>query len=347
VKRTIRTQIGEAVGWIGRSSTGGRSRLHVLIAVAAALVLILAGCSNNSGTSSSGTSTAGSTSTGAANHQPMATSESDWKPVTDVLGRTGKFGDNNTVYRIPLVRSDLQVVTLGVPIKPGLSLGGYMGFAKYDDSTMMMGDLVITEAEQSKVTDALQAHGIEQTALHKHLLEQSPPVWWTHIHAMGDPAQLAAGLKAALDATAIPPATAAPAQQPPLDVDTAGIDAALGRKGTPNNGLYQYTIARRDTITDGGHVVPPTFGVTTTVNFQPVGGGKAAINGDFVMTAPEVQKVIQGLRAGNIAIVELHNHSLTDDPRLFYLHYWAVDDAVTLAKAMRPALDATNLKPAG
>jgi len=197
------------------------------------------------------------------------------------------------------------------------------------------------------MTAALQSHGIEQTALHKHLLEQSPPVWWTHVHAMGDPAQLARGLKAALDATAIPAAAAPPAQQPPIDLDTAGIDAALGRKGTADSGVYKFTLARRDTIVDDGHVVPPGFGVTTTINFQPVGGGQAAVNGDFVMTAPEVQNVIGALRKGGIAIVELHNHSLTDNPRLFYLHYWAVSDGVTLAKTLRTALDATNLQTAG
>jgi len=306
---------------------------------AALLALALAGCGNSNDTSHTGTH-------GEGTHRPVTTSDADWTSVTDALGRTGKFGDSNTVYRIPLVRSDLQVVTVGVPIKPGLSLGGYVAFAKYDDATMVMGDLVVTEAELPKVTDALQSHGIEQTALHKHLLEQSPQVWWTHIHAMGDPAKLAAGIKAALDATAIAPPAAPPAQQPPVDLDTAGIDAALGRKGNPDGGLYKFNLSRQDTIVDDGHLVPPTFGVTTTVNFQPLGEGKAAINGDIVMTGPEVQKVIQALRAGNISLVTVHNHSLTDEPRLFYLHYWAVDDAVTLAKAMRAALDATNLQPA-
>jgi hypothetical protein len=131
-----------------------------------------------------------------------------------------------------------------------------------------------------------------------------------------------------------------------VDLNTAGIDKALGRKGTADGGLYKFTIARKDTIADDGHVLPPTFGVTTGINFQPVGGGKAAINGDFVMTAPEVQKVIQALRKGGIQLVELHNHSLTDNPRLFYAHFWAVDDGVTLATTLRKALDATNLQPA-
>nr|WP_227999344.1 DUF1259 domain-containing protein [Nocardia australiensis] len=306
--------------------------------LAAAVLLAAAVSACGSSTSPGDTSTQTT-----APVRPVTTTDADWKPVTDGLGRTGKFGDSNTVYRIPLVRSDLQVVTGGVPIKPGLSLGGYTAFAKYADTTMVMGDLIVTEAELPKVTDALQAHGIAQTALHKHLLEQTPQVWWTHIHAMGDPAQLAAGIKAALDATSIPPAAVPPAQQPAVDLDTAGIDAALGRKGTPDNGLYKFNLARGETIVDEGHVVPPTFGVTTTVNFQPLGQGKAAINGDVAMTEPEVQQVIQALRAGNIALVTLHNHSLTDDPRLFYLHYWAVDDAVALAKAMRTVVDATNL----
>ena len=311
-----------------------------LLAIAL-LAVALAGCGSSNTNDTSHTATHGG-----GTHRPVTTSDAEWKSVTDALGRTGKFGDNNTVYRIPLVRSDLQVVTVGVPIKPGLSLGGYVAFAKYDDATMVMGDLVVTEAELPKVTDALQSHGIEQTALHKHLLEQSPQVWWTHIHAMGDPAKLAAGVKAALDATAIAHAAAPPAQQPPVDLNTAGIDAALGRKGNRDGGLYKFNLSRQDTIVDDGHLVPPTFGVTTTVNFQPLGEGKAAINGDIVMTGPEVQKVIQALRAGNISLVTVHNHSLTDEPRLFYLHYWAVDDAVTLAKAMRAALDATNLQPA-
>lgn len=306
-----------------------------------ALVLVLAGCS--SGAAATSTTVA---QPAPGSHQPIATTAADWGPVTAVLGRIGKFGDNSTVYRIPLTRTDLHVVTEGVAIKPGLSLGGYVAFAKYDDGVMMMGDLVVTEAELPKVTDALAAHGIAQTALHKHLLQQTPPVWWTHIDTMGEPAQLAQGLRAALDATAIPAAAAAASPQPPVELDTAGIDAALGRKGTADGGLDKFTIARREPIAVDGHVIPPTFGVTTTVNFQPVGGGKAAINGDFVMTAPEVPKVIQALRKGGIDVVALHNHALGDEPRLFYAHYWAVEDGVTLAKALRPALDATNLTPA-
>jgi Domain of Unknown Function (DUF1259) len=311
------------------------------VAIAATVVVVLGGCSSGS-TGGGG----GAIGPAGSRHSAAATTDADWKPVADALGRSGKLGDNNTAYRVNLVRNDLQVTTDGVAIKPGLSLGGYAAFARYENNeTLLMGDLVVTEAELPKVTDALQSHGIAQTALHKHLLEQTPPVWWTHIHGMGDATQLAQGLKAVLDAMSIGPATPPPAQQPPVDIDTAGVEQALGRKGTPDSGLFKYSIVRKDTIVEDGHVLPPaSLNLTTVINFQPVGGGRAAINGDFILIDTEVQKVIEPLRAGNIRIVELHNHGLTEQPRLFYMHYWAVDDAVTLAKALRPALDATNLQ---
>ena len=310
-------------------------------AIAATAAVLLAGCS--SGSKQGG----GNDGDQAGNpRSAVRTTDTDWKPVADALGRTGKLGDNNTAFHVALVRNDLQVTTDGVAIKPGLSLGGYAAFARYaDNQTLLMGDLVVTEAELPKVTDALQAHGLAQTALHKHLLQQTSPVWWTHVHGMGDAVQLAQGLKAALDATSIGPATPPPAQQPPVDIDVAGVQQALGRKGTPDGGLLKYSIPRKDTIVEDGYVLPAaSLNLTTVINFQPVGGGRAAINGDFILIASEVQKVIQALRAGNVQIVELHNHGLTEQPRLFYMHYWAVDDAVTLAKALRPALDATNLQ---
>ncbi|GGJ70939.1 DUF1259 domain-containing protein [Streptomyces brasiliensis] len=328
-----------------------RSHTKPVAGTAAALLLVagsglLAGCGSATTQGAAGHTQAVAAQTAAHGQAqpPVKTSEADWKPVADALGRTGTLM-NSTVYRVPLPRKDLKVTTQGVTVKPGLSLGGYAAFAKYHDGTMLMGDLVVTENELPKVIDALQAAGIDQTALHKHLLQQSPAIWWTHIDAMGNPVTLAKGLKSALAATSIPPASPPPATQPPIHLNTAGIDKALDRKGTADGGIYKFTIARANTVTDGTHVMPPALGITTGINFQPLGGNKAAINGDFVMTAPEVQKVIQALRKGNIDIVELHNHSLNDQPRLFYMHFWAAGDGVTLAKALRPALNATALAP--
>jgi biotin operon repressor len=325
------------------SNSGFRHR--AALSTVAVLLAAVAGCTSRPAQAPAQPAPSGAQQTTQGQQQPVATKDADWAGVSQVLSRPGKLTD--TVYRVPLVRSDLSITSQGVAVKPGLSLGGYATFTRYADAGLMMGDLVVTETEVPKVIDALQAHGIELTALHKHLLEHSPPVWWIHVHAMGDPTQLAQGLKAALDATAIPAPTPAPAVQPPVDVNTAGIDAALGRKGTADGGIYKFTVARNQTITAAGnHVLPAGLGLTTSINFQPVGAGKAAINGDFALTGEEINPVIAALRKGGIAIVEVHNHSLDEQPRLFYLHFWAVDDAVTLAKALRPALDATNVKPA-
>lgn len=328
-----------SIGWRGWSRQGGLSLMAVLLAV-------FAGCSNgdNPPGPPTGTQPRHPAAEQPAAQQPVATTEADWSGVAQALGRPGKLTD--TVYRVALARSDLNVVSRGVSIKPGLSLGGYAVFSRYPDATMLMGDLVVTEAELPRVTDALLANRIDLTGLHKHLLDQSPAIWWVHVHAMGDPVQLAKGLRVALDVTSTPPPAPTPETQPTMNLDTAGIDAALGRKGTADGGIYKVSIPRGDTIVQDGHVLPPGLGLSTAVNFQPASGGQAAINGDLAMTGNEVQKVIAALRRGGIEVVEVHNHGLAEQPRLFYLHFWAVDDAVALARALRPALDATNLKPA-
>lgn len=213
------------------------------------------------------------------------TSDADWKPVADILGRTGKLNDGS-VYKIGFARSDLSVQTKGVTVAPALSLGSWVAFARTPDGqTMLMGDLVVTEDELASVTDAVQAGGLQQTALHKHLLEQSPPIWWTHIAGHGDAADLARAVRSALDATDTPPPAPATSGQTSLDLDTAAIDEALGRSGTIAGGVYKFFIARRDPVTMSGMLIPPSMGLATALNFQPTGNGRAAINGDFVMTA--------------------------------------------------------------
>ncbi len=318
-----------------------RTRLGRTIPVVAAVLLVTAGAAAVA-------SASGPNSHQHARHhevvEPVPTTDADWQPVVDTLGRKGKLSPDNLVYRIGLPRTDLNVTSQGVAIKPGFALGGYTTWTKYEDMVMVMGDFVVTEPELQAVTDALQANGIDQTAVHKHLLAHSPDIWWTHIHAMGDPAALASAVKAALDVTAIPPPVD-PGPPPPIDLDTAGIDNALGRMGTNDGGIYKFTIGRAETIIEDDHHLPVALGFTTALNFQPIGNHQAAINGDFVMIRDEVQKVIQALRAAGISIVEVHNHGLGEDPRLFYMHFWATGDGVALAQGLRTATDATNLIP--
>ncbi|KOU41863.1 DUF1259 domain-containing protein [Streptomyces sp. WM6378] len=276
--------------------------------------------------------------------RPIATTEADWQPVAEALGRTGALREN-VVYGISLPRRDLKVTSRGVKIGASLALNGSADFARYCDGTMLMGDLVLTENELPKATEALQEAGIEQTALHKHLPDQKPPIWWTHFHAMGDAVTLARKLKAVLKVSGDPIAVPAPAVTKPIDLDTAEIDETLGRKGIAEGRTYKFFIGRAETVTSHGHVLPAPIGIDTVIKFQALGKKRAAVTGDIVMTAHEVQNVLRILRRGDFEIVELHNHMLDDQPRLFYVHYWKVGDGVELARGLRPALDATNLAP--
>src|SRR5436190_8804752 len=279
-----------------------------------------------------------------------------WAAVQQVLGGKGTMQPGN-VLRFGFPRTDLQVTADGVPIKPGFALGSWVAFKRMGagngGDAMAMGDLVLTEDEVNPVMLALQKGGVEQTALHNHVLHESPRIMYMHIAAHGDPAKIAQAIRTALGAskTPLPQAVAAgdqgdaggaaapAAQTTPLDLDTAGVARALGATGKVNGGVYQVSVPRAERITDHGMEVPPAMGVATAINFQPTGGGKAAITGDFVMTADEVNPVIRALREHSIQVTALHSHMLTESPRLLFLHFWANDDAVTLAGGLRSALD--------
>jgi hypothetical protein len=207
---------------------------------------------------------------------------------------------------------------------------------------MIMGDLVLVEDEVSAVMSSLEANGIHVTALHNHVLHESPRVMYMHIGGHGDAVKLATAVKTAVALTAIPapkPPAAAPTD---IGIDTAGIEQALGHTGKVNGGVFQVGVPRAESITEGGMKVPNSMGLSTAINFQPTGGGKAAITGDFVMLGEEVNQVIQALRSNGIDVTALHSHMLDEQPRLFFIHFWANDDAVKLAKGLRVALDKTN-----
>ncbi|MFI1829637.1 DUF1259 domain-containing protein [Streptomyces sp. NPDC020412] len=305
-----------------------------------ALAPVLAGAGGGIASARARTPTGGGA--GHALLEPVPTTTKDWTGVAKELGREGSVLRNVT-YHTAFNRSDLHVISHGVRVTPGLALGSHVAFARYTDgSSMAMGDIVVTERELQAVTDAFHQHGIAQTAIHKHLLAHNPDIWWTHVHAHGkDPVAIARGLRAGLDQTATPPPETPPTD--PVDLDTAGIDAALGIKGSSVDGIYKAAFIRAEKIVDGHLVLPPGLGATTAFVFQPLGGGRAALHGDCAVIAEEVDDVIGALRKGGISLVELHNHHLRDTPRLFFIHFWAVDDAVRIARALRRTVDVTNV----
>lgn len=272
----------------------------------------------------------------------IAAQTPSWQAVEAALGRTGapQAGD---VMRFSFPRRDLRVTVEGVQIRPALALGSWAAFKRVGGGhTMVMGDLVLLESEVNDVISELQKGGVEQTALHNHVLLESPGTMYLHISGHGDEQKIAAAIRAALGRTATPMDTDASGPAPGVDIDTAAIARILGHAGRANGGVYGVSVPRAETIREGNNVVPASMGLATAINFQPTGNGRAAITGDFVMTADEVNKVIRALRANDIRITALHSHMLTETPRLFFMHFWANDDALKLARGLRAALNATN-----
>jgi hypothetical protein len=282
---------------------------------------------------------------------PAIAADETWTRVGEALGKAGTEMSGG-IYRVALPRTDLKVTLDGVEITPGLALGGWLAFEKMGSDGIVMGDLVLTQDEVNPVMARVLAGGIEVTALHNHLLRNQPFTMYMHVHGKGDPVKLATVLHSALAESKTPltlPSTAGAqppaAASPQIEFDTAAVDQALGAKGTNNGGIYQFSILRAEPIEDGGMPVssPGPMGLATAINFQPTGSGKAAITGDFVLTAREVPLVLKALRENGIEITAVHNHMLDERPRLFFIHFWANDDAKKLAQGLKAALAHVNI----
>jgi len=282
----------------------------------------------------------------AANAQETAT----WAPVEQALGRTGATQPGG-VMKFAFPRRDLHVMVGDVAVRPALALGGWVAFKQTSaDAAMVMGDLVLTENEIGPVMSALQQGGIELTALHNHLLGGVPNTMYLHIVARGNAVTLARAIRHALEASKTPLDTAAAGPPPAVDLDTAAIATALGFHGRVSGGVYQVGVPRAERITEDGEEVPSSMGTATSINFQPAGSGKAAVTGDFVLIGSEVNPVIRALRDNGIAVTALHSHMIGDTPHLYFMHFWAVDDAMKLARGLAAALaqthsQAPNAKP--
>lgn len=279
-----------------------------------------------------------------ASAQGTATSRF-WAPVEAALGRKGTPNPDG-VLKFSLPRGDLLVMLNGVAIKPALALGSWVAFRRLGDHVMVMGDLVLLETEVASVMASLQQNGIEQTALHNHLLRESPRVMYMHIHAIGNAERIARAVRSALQFTQTPFGPPPPAATPAaaLDLDTAGIVKIIGVRGRVTGGVYQLGIPRREKIREDKTEITPAMGVATAINFQSTGAGKAVVTGDFVLLGREVNQVIWILVENGIEVTAIHSHMLTETPRLYFVHFWANDDALKLARGLRAALQRTKTR---
>jgi hypothetical protein len=268
----------------------------------------------------------------------------DWAAVDSAMGRAG-VAQPGDVRKFSMPRTDLTVTLDQVTLRPALALGSWIAFKAVSGGAIAMGDLVLLDTEVARVMARLQEGGIEQTAVHHHLLRESPRVIYMHVHGHGEPIEMATTVRAALALTGTPSMAAAPAIVSTAALDTAGIARALGYTGRMNGGVYQVSAPRREPVRDSGIELPASMGVATAINFQPTSNGRAAITGDFVLVASEVNPVIRALRRNGIEVTSLHNHLLNEEPRLFFMHFWANDDALKLARGLREALDLTGARP--
>ncbi|MBR0715921.1 DUF1259 domain-containing protein [Bradyrhizobium liaoningense] len=269
----------------------------------------------------------------------------EWQKIDEAFGRKAAVSGDAHRYGFP--RSDLSVTLDGVAIKPAFALGGWVVFKPAHGGVMVMGDLVLLETEINPVMLKLIEGGLEVTAVHNHLLRASPATFYMHVGGHGDAVKIANVIRDALGASNTPLATTVGAAPPPaVDLDTAQLDQIIGVKGQSNGGVYQFAVPRRDPVSEGGMQLVPVgpMGVAEAINFQPTGGGKAAITGDFVLTGDEVNPVIKALRSNGIEVTALHSHMIDEQPRLFFCHFWANDDAVKLARGLRAALDKSAVK---
>jgi hypothetical protein len=264
-------------------------------------------------------------------------------PIDQALGRSGqKTGE---VYKISFPRTDLHVSVHGLAITPGLALGSWAAFLGTDDNAMVMGDLVLLENELNPVIAKLRSSGFEISAVHNHLMEETPHVMYVHYMGHGPAAQLATSLRAALSVSKTPlekPAAAAEEAAPPAWVKS--VEDAVGRKGTFKGGVLSYGVPRSDAITMGGMTIAPTAGVAEGINFQAADSGKVATTGDFVLTAEEVNPVISELQGHQISVAALHSHMLTEQPRLFFMHFWSVGSPESVGEGIKAALSHVAVK---
>ena len=262
--------------------------------------------------------------------------------IDDALGRPGqKAGE---IYRVAFPRSDLHVTADGVDIRPGLALGSWAAFSGSDENASVMGDLVLLENEVNPVITKLRAAGFEITAVHNHLINETPHVVYVHYMGHGKSADIAAALRSALTQSKTPLEKPPALNQTEAPSFVKTIEDTLSAKGRWAAGVLSFGIPRAEPIMDAGMALTPAQGVAECINFEETSPGNVATTGDFVLIADEVNPVISALASHDIQVTALHSHLLTEQPRLFFMHFWAVGDTASVAQGIKAALDKVHTK---
>jgi hypothetical protein len=269
-----------------------------------------------------------------------------WAPVSETLGRQGRLQPDGA-YILGFPRPELNVTIQGLKTAPILGAASSLMFSAPGDDAMMMGDLVLTQEEIAPVVRILVTNGINVTALHNHFNHETPRLMYCHIEAHGNALRLAQSVKGAITMIKSSSTATAALSKPPSDADVAAIEGVLGHKGRVAGGGLVVSVPRPENVLSHGMKIPASMGVSCTLLFQPLGEGTMAIAGDIVLLSSEVNPVVRALTSEGIEVTAIHSHMLDEEPRLFFLHFWANDELKKLVTAVRRALDETNMEKKG
>lgn len=262
----------------------------------------------------------------------------DWSPVNKAFGLAGDVKQDGVVkYSIP---RNLTVTLDGVRLAPGSDMSHDFEFMRTNGGAMMIGELALTEDEIPAVREKLARANISMTALHEHLLHESPLILWLHVQGNGDPVRMATGIRDIV--TSLRSEGVAAVDTQAAGLDSARLDSIMEAKGESGEGVYAYSIPRSDVTLMDGFIMPVEMDLSSEISFQPLGGGTALTIAELPLEAGEVEPVLRSLSSGGFEVTALHSHMLTEEPRLFYLHGWKKGDAAENAKALSSALEMTN-----
>ncbi len=248
------------------------------------------------------------------------------------------------VVRLGWVRTDVDVRVDGMPFKPQAGLGSWAAFKETENGAMVMGDTVVFQDEVDVAMDAAFENGIAVTALHNHFFYDEPKVYFMHIGGQGDPVKLASGVKGIWDAIKkVRRANPAPQQrfggEIPVDgeIDSELVDRVVGHASSTNNGVVKVSVPRTGSM--NGVAIGGTMGLSSWAAFQGT-DALAAMDGDYIMTANEVQPVLRAMRKQDIHVVALHNHMTAEEPSFYFCHFWATGPVEKLANSFASVLQA-------
>ena len=269
----------------------------------------------------------------------------DWRHAVEQSLGHGEAKEHQ-VFEIEAPRSDLKIERAGLRLDPGLDFTDELRFMPAPGGALVMGEIILTADEANPVISRLESRGFQVAAVHKHILDLSPRLVWVHFNATGEPSRLAQSIRYALAAskTPLPAKAGAPSGKSP-GLDSARIEQALGRKGKPKDGLLTFSIPVDASVSMDGVKLPSDMGMSIELNFQPLGGGRAAVTGEFPLTADKVNPVLRALQDHGLQVQAVHNHMLTEQPRMFFVHFWAEDEATAIAQSLRAAVDLASSRP--